>query len=349
MEEDSAKPKRRIRYKGTHPRNFKEKYKELNPSQYAGDIQKIISQGKTPAGMHRPICVNEILNFLNVVPGQTGMDATLGYGGHTLELLKLGARLFSTDVDPIEFPKTCERIRLQGYGSDVFFPIQKNFSQIDEIVSLSGPLDFVIADLGVSSVQIDNPDRGFTFKHDGPLDLRLNPDEGMPASILLQTLSPGDLEDLLIDNSDEEYAEPIAQAIRFARSKGQTPETTRQLKELIESALSFLPPSIKKEEIKKACQRTFQALRIAVNNEFEVLDTFLEKLPAALKPGGKIAILTFHSGEDRRVKKSFQKFFREGIYSEVSPTPIRASVEECAANPRAKSAKLRVGKMNSEV
>ena len=267
MEDDSAKPKRRIRYKGTHPRNFKEKYKELNPSQYAGDIQKIISQGKTPAGMHRPICVNEILNFLNVVPGQTGMDATLGYGGHTLELLKLGARLFSTDVDPIEFPKTCERIRLQGYGSDVFFPIQKNFSQIDEIVSLSGPLDFVIADLGVSSMQIDNPDRGFTFKHDGPLDLRLNPDEGMPASILLHTLSPGDLEDLLIDNSDEEYAEPIAQAIRFARSKGQTPETTRQLKELIESALSFLPPSIKKEEIKKACQRTFQALRIAVNNE----------------------------------------------------------------------------------
>jgi 16S rRNA (cytosine1402-N4)-methyltransferase len=208
-------------------------------------------------------------------------------------------------------------------------------------VAESGPLNFVLADLGVSSMQIDNPDRGFSFKVEGPLDLRLNPKSGRPASALLKTISRHELEDLLVENADEPYAEDIAQAIAFNLAKGKAIETTTQLKEIIESTLEFLPQETRKDEIKKSCQRCFQALRIAVNNEFGVLDKFLEKLPDALAPGGRVAILSFHSGEDRRVKKSFQRLFREGIYSEVAPDPIRPSVEECHANPRAKSAKLR--------
>jgi 16S rRNA (cytosine1402-N4)-methyltransferase len=136
-------------------------------------------------------------------------------------------------------------------------------------------------------------------------------------------------------------AELIARAIVNRRSKGQFITTTRQLQQAISDALHFLPPEHKDGDIKKACQRCFQALRIEVNHEFEVLDAFLEKLPGVLAPGGRVAILNFHSGEDRRVKKSFQRFFREGVYSAIATEPVRPSVEECVRNPRAKSAKLR--------
>jgi 16S rRNA (cytosine1402-N4)-methyltransferase len=341
---EEPKRKRRVRYKGTHPKSYKEKYKELQPEQYADDVAKVMQQGRTPAGMHRSICVNEILEFLKIQPGQTGLDATLGYGGHSAEMLKClmpNGHLFAIDVDPIELPRTRERLAAMGYGPEVLTIKKMNFSGIDLVVAESGPLNFVLADLGVSSMQIDNPDRGFSFKVEGPLDLRLNPKSGRSAAALLKNISRHELEDLLIENSDEPYAEDIAQAIASHLAKGKPIETTTQLKELIEATLEFLPQENRKEEIKKACQRCFQALRIAVNDEFGVLDKFLEKLPAALAPGGRVAILSFHSGEDRRVKKSFQRLFREGIYSEVAPDVIRPSAEECFANPRAKSAKLR--------
>ncbi|MBA3683016.1 MAG: 16S rRNA (cytosine(1402)-N(4))-methyltransferase RsmH [Bacteroidetes bacterium] len=341
MEDDKPKPERRIRYKGTHPKAFKEKYKEQNPEQYAEDVAKIIEQGKTPAGMHRSICVNEILSILDIKPGQIGMDATLGYGGHSLEILKClqnKGMLYATDVDPFELPRTKERLAALGYGEE-FLTIKKmNFAGIDLVVYESGLLDFVLADLGVSSMQIDNPDRGFSFKVDGPLDLRLNPKSGKSAAMLLKTISQDRLEELLIENSDEPYSEDIANLIVTSISKGMIVETTSVLKDLITEAV---PNHLNKDDIKKCCQRCFQALRIEVNNEFGVLEQFLEKLPFALKPGGKVAILSFHSGEDRRVKKSFQHLFREGFYSEVAPDPIRASAEECNTNPRAKSAKLR--------
>ena len=190
-------------------------------------------------------------------------------------------------------------------------------------------------------MQIDNPDRGFSFKVEGPLDLRLNPKNGVPASDFLKNIQRDELEELLLVNSDEPHYIPIAKAIVSKVSKGIKISTTTQLKQIIQEALDFLPENIKKEEIKKSCQRTFQALRIAINDEFGVLDTFLEKLPYVLAPSGRVAILSFHSGEDRRVKKSFQSLFRAGVYSEVAPDPIRPSVEESASNPRARSAKLR--------
>jgi len=167
MENQDSKPPRRVRYKGTHPKSFKEKYKEHQPELYADDVEKVMQKGNTPAGMHRSICVNEILDFFNLKPGQKGLDATLGYGGHSLELLKRitpGGHLYATDVDPFELPKTKERLLNLGYGEEVVSIRKMNFSGIDQIALESGPLDFVLADLGVSSMQIDNPDRGFSLK-----------------------------------------------------------------------------------------------------------------------------------------------------------------------------------------
>lgn len=341
---DNKEHKRRVRYKGTHPKTFKEKYKELQPEKYADDVAKVIRRGSTPAGMHRSICVQEILEFLQIEPGQIGLDATLGYGGHTLEMLKcLDTKgcLYATDVDSLELPRTCERLEKLGYGGELLKIRQLNFSEIDQIALESGPLNFVLADLGVSSMQIDNPERGFSFKKEGPLDLRLDPQKGRSAADRLKTLSQAELEGMLTENADEPYAKEIARAIIAAIRKGRDIATTTQLQQLIKDALKFIPEKERKEAIKKACQRSFQALRIDVNSEFEALDAFLEKLPAVLSQGGRVAILTFHSGEDRLVKKSFQRFFREGVYSEVAPGPVRPSSEECYSNPRARSAKLR--------
>ena len=344
MDDQAPKSPRRIRYKGTHPKSFTEKYKELQPGLYSADVAKVMEQGRTPAGMHRSICVTEIMDLLKPSPGQTGLDATLGYGGHSTELLKRiqpGGRLYAIDVDPIELPRTKERLEALGYGPDNLIIKKMNFSGIDQIAAEAGPLDFVLADLGVSSMQIDNPERGFSFKTDGPLDLRLNPSSGKSAAAFLKTVSHTTLEELLIENGDEPHAKLIAEAILKNISKGIQITTTTQLQKIITDALVFVSAKNHKDEVKKSCQRCFQALRIAVNDEFGVLDKFLEKLPGALAPGGRVAILSFHSGEDRRVKKSFQHFFREGIYSDVAPDCIRPSAEECFTNPRARSAKLR--------
>ncbi|MEG1396323.1 MAG: 16S rRNA (cytosine(1402)-N(4))-methyltransferase RsmH [Oscillospiraceae bacterium] len=342
MEEQEHK--RRPRYKGTHPKSFGEKYKELSPEKYAEDVAHVMERGATPAGMHRSICVTEIMDFLEIQPGQIGMDATLGYGGHSGEILKRLAgkgHLYATDVDSLELPRTRDRLAAQGYGAEMLTVRQMNFSQIDEIVKESGPLNFVMADLGVSSMQIDNPERGFSFKAAGPLDLRLDPNKGEPASKLLKTLTQDELTGIFLENADEPNAEKIAKAIVAARKKGIPLETTTALRGLIKETLHFIPEKDRDVEVKKTCQRCFQALRIDVNREFEVLYEFLEKLPAAMAPGGRIAILSFHSGEDRLVKKSFQQFFRSGDYAEIAPDPLRPTPEECTANPRAKSAKLR--------
>jgi 16S rRNA (cytosine1402-N4)-methyltransferase len=344
MEDQIPKSSRRVRYKGTHPKSFKEKYKELNPENFSEDVEKVLQQGRTPAGMHRSICVGEILEFLNIQPGQIGMDATLGYGGHSLEMLKClvpNGHLYAIDVDPFELPKTRDRLAALGYGPEVLTIKKMNFSGIDLITNEAGPLNFILADLGVSSMQIDNPDRGFSFKIEGPLDLRLNPNSGKSAAAFLKNVSQERLEGLFIENSDEPYAEQIAASIILAIRRGAQITTTTHLREVIKECLAFLPPPGRAEEIKKSCQRCFQALRIEVNNEFGVLEKFLEKLPDALAPGGKVAILSFHSGEDRRVKKIFKALYNAGIYSTIAPDPLKASAEEIISNPRARSAKLR--------
>lgn len=336
--------KRRVRYKGKYPRNYKEKYKELNPEKYQDTIEKVIRKGSTPAGMHISIMVREIIDFLQIKPGQTGFDATLGYGGHTkamLECLKGQGHMYATDVDPIESAKTKKRLADAGFGEDILTIRLQNFCTIDEIAKEAGGFDFVLADLGVSSMQIDNPDRGFSFKVDGPLDLRLNPEKGISAAERLAQIDEGELAGMLWENSDEPYAEELAHAIVTERKHGKPIDTTTRLREVIEETLSFLPEKEKKDTVKKTCQRTFQALRIDVNNEFEVLYEFMEKLPGALKPGGRAAILTFHSGEDKLAKKALKQGYKEGVYSEIANDVVRPSAEECAQNGRARSTKMR--------
>lgn len=335
--------KRRVRYKGTHPRNYKEKYKELDPEKYGDEIQKIIQKGKTPAGMHISIMVNEILDFLQIKPGQIGYDATLGYGGHSrkmLEKLEGKGHLYATDIDPIESQKTIERLAALGFGPEILTVKRMNFAELDKVAP-DVKFDFVLADLGVSSMQIDNPERGFTFKHDGPLDLRLDPSSGVTAAQRLRELSEDDLIGLFMENSDEPYAVEIARGIFEVFESGGVIETTRQLYDVVEKALNFLPKKDRKDVVRKSCQRVFQALRIEVNSEFEVLYAFLEKLPNVLAPGGRAAILTFHSGEDRLVKQAFKQGVRDGVYSDAARDVIRPSAEECASNPRATSTKMR--------
>lgn len=344
LENQEKEHKRRIRYKGKYPKNYKEKYKEHQPEKYADTVSRVIQKGGTPAGMHISICVKEILDFLQIKPGQIGLDATLGYGGHTSEMLKClksKGHIYALDVDSIEIVKTKERLEKLGYGSDILTIKQLNFANIDQMGKEYGPFDFVLADLGVSSMQIDNPDRGFSFKNEGPLDLRLNPEKGISAAERLKEMSREEIEGMLLENSDEPYAKEISKAIVKELSIGNEIDTTTKLYKIIESALAFIPKEKRKDIVKKSSQRTFQALRIDVNSEFEVLYEFLEKLPDVLSEGGRVAILTFHSGEDRLVKKSFKHFFKEGVYSEIANDVIRPSVEECVSNSRAKSTKMR--------
>ena len=345
MTDPSAPHRRRVRYGGTHPRQFAQKYKELDPAQHADELRKVMARGQTPAGMHRPICVREILALLRPQPGEVGLDATLGFGGHAQALLAALApdgRLFAVDVDPLELPRTEARLRGLGIGDAMLQVRRMNFAEVESLLpEAGGGFDVVLADLGVSSMQIDNPARGFSFKADGPLDLRLDPQSGEPASALLQRVTRQQLRELLVDNADEPHAVPLAAALQ-----GQYIETTTQLAALVAQTLQrSLPRGMaddeRRAETTKSQQRTFQALRIAVNDEFGVLDRFLEALPRCLKPGGRVAILSFHSGEDRRVKKAFKSGERSGVYSSVAPDVIRPALDERRDNPRSASAKLR--------
>ena len=294
--------------------------------------------------MHISICVKEILDFLQIQPGQRGLDATLGYGGHTLEMLKClkgEGHLYALDVDTVESEKTKERLQKLGYGEDILTIKNINFRDIDKVCEEAGKFDFVLADLGVSSMQIDNPERGFTYKKEGPLDLRLDQKKGVSAAERLKEVTMEELEGMLVENADEPYAHEIAEKVFEKLRRGETIDTTTKLQQIIEEALEFIPTKERKEAVKKSCQRTFQALRIDVNSEFEVLYEFMEKLPNVLNEGGRVAILTFHSGEDRIVKRAFKELKRAGVYSDIANDVIRPSAEECNYNSRAKSTKMR--------
>jgi 16S rRNA (cytosine1402-N4)-methyltransferase len=323
----TEKTKRRPRYKGRNPRHFSEKYKEHDAERYAAEVDKVIKSGKTPAGMHRPVMVHEVMEVLDPQSGELAIDCTLGYGGHAAALLSAlqpGGRLIGLDVDPIELPKAEARLRALGFGPDALTVHRTNFAGLAKV--LPEPTDIVFADLGLSSMQMDNPGRGFTYKWDGPLDLRMNPQRGQAASALLETLDEAALAALLLANADEPKADRLARAI-----KKTSVSTTRQLTAIVRSAGGD----------EDSVRRVFQALRIAVNDEFGALDAFLQNLPFCLKTGGRVAILTFHSGEDRRVKKSFQAGERRGVYSEVAHEVRRPAPSELRANPRSRSAKLR--------
>lgn len=335
--------KRRKRYSGKNPRRFEDKYKELNAAQYPDEVAKVLASGKTPAGQHVPIMVSEVLECLRPQPGDLAVDCTLGYGGHSKaiwECVQPGGHLMSLDADPVELEKTLARLRNAGLGEDSFTARRCNFAGLAKALAEQGwhaGAGLIFADLGLSSMQIDNPARGFTFKHDGPLDMRLNPHRGKPASGWLAEISAEKLETVLEENADEPRARQIAGHL-YQQGRQAPFNRTKALAAAVREAL---PKSMPVEEADATVRRVFQAIRIAVNEEFTVLDTLLRALPAALKPGGRVAILTFHSGEDRRVKKAFQEGLHSGVYSEVARDVMRASPEEQRQNPRSAPAKLR--------
>jgi 16S rRNA (cytosine1402-N4)-methyltransferase len=334
----SATPhRRRVRYSGRNPRRFEEKYKERDPQRYADTVAKVLASGRTPAGTHRPIMVVEILAALAPKPGELAVDCTLGYGGHAQEMLAClqpGGRLLGLDADPVELPKTEARLRAAGFGPEIFTVIRSNFAGLPQALAglNAAGADCILADLGVSSMQIDDPARGFSVKTDGPLDMRMNPQRGFPASALLEKTSPEALAKLFQENADEPRASELADALA-----GKSLATTKTLAAAIRTTL----PRLRKDDLDLTVRRVFQALRIAVNDEFSALDMLLRHLPACLSPGGRVAILTFHSGEDRRVKKSFAAGLRDGLYANIAHEVIRPTPEECHDNPRSSPAKLR--------
>ncbi len=329
--------RRRLRYAGKNPRRFEEKYKERDPQRYADTVAKVLASGKTPAGTHRPIMVAEVLEVLSPKPGEVAVDCSLGYGGHALEILarlQPGGRLLGFDVDPIELPKTEARLQAAGFGLEIFTAIRSNFAGLPQTLAkmnLAGA-DCIMADLGVSSMQLDDPTRGFSVKTDGPLDMRMNPQRGFPASALLEKISPDVLAGLLQENAGEPRASELAVAL--ARHSFAT--TTE-----LAGAIRAASPRLNKDDSDLTVRRVFQALRIAVNDEFSALEMLLRHLPGCLNPGGRVAILTFHSGEDRRVKKSFEAGLRNGVYVDIAREIVRPTPEEQRSNPRSSPAKLR--------
>lgn len=335
------RPARRPRYRGANPRRFAEKYKERQPERYPDDVARVLAAGKTAAGSHRAIMVAEVLAALEPRPGAVAIDCTLGYGGHAgaiLAAVQPAGRLIGLDVDPIEGPRTEARLRALGWPAGALAVHRRNFAGLAALVAAEAPggVDLILADLGLSSMQIDDPARGFTFKGDGPLDMRLDPTRRQPASALLARISEPALAQILAANADEPRAAAIAAAISRARARAPL-ATTRALAAVVRSA----HPRSSEAEAANAVRRVFQAIRIAVNDEFAALDALLHALPGCLKPGGRVAILAFHSGEDRRVKAAFKEGYETGIYAATSTEVTRASAEERRANPRSNAAKLR--------
>ena len=336
------RPARRPRYRGANPRKFAEKYKELQPGRYPDDVAKVVAGGKTAAGSHRAIMVAEVLAALAPRPVEVAVDCTLGYGGHAAEILRAvqpGGRLIALDVDPIEGPRTEARLRALGFPAAALVVHRRNFAGLAALLAAEAPggVDLILADLGLSSMQIDDPARGFTFKDDGPLDMRMDPSKGKSAAQWLAATHEVALARALAENADEPRAAEIAAAI--VRARGRSPlATTRDLAAVVRAAYPRQPADAALD----AVRRVFQAIRIAVNDEFAALDALLRALPAALAPGGRVAILSFHSGEDRRVKLAFKAGYDTGIYASTTTEVIRASPDERRANPRSTAAKLRV-------
>ena len=349
---DAGKPRRRPRYRGTHPRAFSEKYKEHEPARFPGERAKVLASGKTPAGSHVPVLVAQVLAALDPKPGDVAVDATLGFGGHSSEILKRilpGGRLLALDVDPIELPKAESRLKAlaESLGdAGAVRCVRRNYAGLRKLLHEEKPAGagVILADLGVSSMQLDDPSRGFSWKHDVPLDLRMNPERGQPAARILERMKREEIEDFLRRYGDEPEAACIAHQIAEAARRATATHTllrTSDVAAAVESAYKGPTSRDASEAKKSSLQRTFQAIRILVNDELTALEAFLRDLPACLAPGGRAAILTFHSGEDRLVKKAFKAGLEAGLYARVADEVVRASPEERGRNPRSSAAKLR--------
>jgi 16S rRNA (cytosine1402-N4)-methyltransferase len=343
---NSPKPPRRPRYKGTHPRSYEEKYKEHDLQAYPEMEAHLRAKGVTPVGTHVPVLVQEVMECLKPQPGEVVIDCTVGYGGHALEFAKRigpAGRLIALDVDNEELERTRKRLADAGVAASLH---RSNFAGIAKVLKQEGlaGYDIIFADLGVSSMQIDNPNRGMSYKHAGPLDMRMDDRLKRTAADLLNTLGEAELSKALLEFADEPDHEQIAHLI-VARRGGERIEQTSQLVHLVFEAKGFTPKAWRSQPDKfgslHPAARTFQALRILVNDEQGTLKELLRLAPHCLRPGGRIGIISFHSGEDRLVKKSFQEAFRTGLYQATATEVIVPQSEELRANPRSSSAKLR--------
>jgi 16S rRNA (cytosine1402-N4)-methyltransferase len=296
--------------------------------------------GSGPEPHHVPVLPIEVLEMLAPAPGQVVVDATVGAGGHTrliAERIAPSGRLVGLDQDSAMLDLA--RPRLAGLPVTL---VHAGFGELPRVLRDLGigPVNGVLADVGICSDQLDDPSRGFSFSASGPLDMRMNPDQGETARDLLMRLNERDLADIFWQYGEERFSRRIARRIVETRRR-EPLDTTEQLAELVRSCV----PRPRRKHGQRApidpATRVFQALRIAVNDELRALDRLLETLPRCLAPGGRAAVISFHSLEDRRVKQAFRK--RE-TWEELTRKPLVATDEETASNPRARSAKLRAAR-----
>ncbi|MFI5345648.1 MAG: 16S rRNA (cytosine(1402)-N(4))-methyltransferase RsmH [Elusimicrobiota bacterium] len=335
-----ASHRRRGRYKSTHPRTFEEKYKELAAD--PDSVAKAKARGSTPAGTHVPIMVAEILTALAPLSGAEILDCTLGWGGHAAELARAAGpdgTVIGLDRDGEEQARTV--VRLGRLGLKIV-PRQTDYAgalQVLKELGLDG-VDALLADLGVSSMQLDRPERGMSFKNDGPLDMRMDRSRGRTAAQWLAAASEAEIADVLSRYGDEPDAAKIA--AELAARAGNTPKTTFELASAVGVAKGLGPERFVKKDAsaKHPAARTFQALRIAVNSERESLSGLLRDLPSLIRPGGRVALLTFHSGEEALVQAALDEQAAAGYWTAPPAPPLRPSPEEVRENPRARSARL---------
>jgi len=345
----SPRPARRPRYFGTHPTQYADRYKELDPNAYPDTKEHVLSQGRTPAGSHVPVLVNEVVSCLRPAAGETVADCTIGYGGHAAELLRHispGGRLIGFDVDGVELERTGLRLAEAGWAECVTLH-RGNFAGIAKALGPTGieGYDIVFADLGVSSMQVDDPSRGLSYKNDGPLDMRLDDRLNKTAADLVATLGVEELSEAFFTLADEPDHERIAQEI-VRRQANEPLRRTSQLVRLIFEAKRISYRAWKKDASARSgllhpAARVFQALRMLVNDELGSLQQLLRIAPYCLRPGGRIGVISFHSGEDRLVKHSFRDGVAIGAYEAASEDVIRPTSEEVRSNPRSSAAKFR--------
>lgn len=285
---------------------------------------------------HVPVMLDEVLEALQPKPGSLAVDGTLGLAGHALEIAKRiapGGKLVGFDKDR-NMLKIAEQ-RLQEVEDVTWTTVHDDYRAIPQHVP-AGAAHSILLDMGLNNAQIEDPERGFSFRNEGPLDMRMDRTQGDSAAALLGRLSAQEIESLILEYGEDRWARRIAQVIVERRKKNPL----RTTQDLVDCVLAAIPAGARDRRIHPAT-RTFQAVRIAVNRELDDLQEALESILQTLAPGGTCAVLAYHSGEDRAVKRAFRELSQGGEFEEITKKPLEPTEEETRRNPKSRSAKLR--------